>query len=322
MISLGEWTVWTRGRADEPREVKLYRQVVDGYQGLKALWSGVDEYAAIFSREQIERQEFDTIFTDIDAHVEGEDWMSKAETIFSKCDIQPSRVYVTGRGGHAYWDLDEPIKGVGRYKQVAAAMMKKWGLTDLVDRHVVGDVRRMARLPMSMNSKGGCMLRVEPSQIRTLKDSLTPDLETLTRQVPQTVHLVIGEVHDVDEGHFTASPEARRIYSEAEYAPCIKSGIKQMMETGELDHLERLHVFSYLVQNDEMEKGFEILRKYAGDFDAGISRYQLNYLATTRHKPFKCKNVPADLCPFDDKRECPYWPSVNLWRSRRLENHV
>jgi hypothetical protein len=321
MITENEWRIWTRGRIADEREFGLRRVPGNGYDGLKERWTGVDEYAAIFSREQIAKAEYDTIGMDVDAH-NGEDWRVKARMILSRVSIQPSRLYVTGRGVHMYWDLEVPIHGTGLYKQVVAAIVCKWGIRDLVDTHVVGDVRRVMRLPGSRNSKGGVCMRVDgldgfwdPNLSQELPDSLaTKD--------PEKVEITIHEAAGVAEGMertFAPNPEAKHVFNESAYPPCIRVGIKTMMETGELDHQERLHLFSFLVQNDEQQKGWNLLKEYAGDFNAGISEYQLNYLREKNMNPFKCANVPMTICPYANKRDCVYWPSISLHRRVRLE---
>lgn len=319
MISENEWRVWTRGD-NGPREFGLTRRVVVGYDGVKEKWTGTDEYAAVFSSEQIKSGTFDTILMDIDAH-NGEDWTIKAKDVLSRCTIPPTRVYVTGRGAHFYWDLDEPVKGAGRYKQVVSALVKIWGIKELVDAHVVGDVRRVARLPMSVNSKnGGWAVRV-PKEILDASDiRVSASIETLVTEAPGKITLIVGET---EEAQKTFPPQlnggAQHIFKESEYPPCIRIAIKQMMDTGELDHMQRLHLFSFLVQNDEMQKGWELLKNYAGDFNPSISEYQLNNLAQKEHRPYKCGNVPKDLCPYAQQRECVYYPSINVWRQKRIE---
>jgi hypothetical protein len=301
MISEAEFGIWTRGRVHDVREFGLKRKTAPGYVGLSQLWTGVDEYAAIFSREQIEKGEFDTIFVEVDAHKPGEDWNTKLQQVLARTE-EPSRRYESGRGAHLYWDLDEPIKGVGRYKQVVAALVRKWGIGEFIDMHVVGDVRRVARLPMSKNSKGGEMIRI---------NSFISG--------PRKLYLVIGEAKDGPEQHFGPAPEAKRLYSEGEYPPCVRAGIKQIQQTGELDHAQRLHTFSFLVMNDETQKAYEILKRYAGDFDPVISGYQLGRMAEKGHFPYKCANVPKDLCPYTNQKECMFWPWVNVHRNRLLE---
>jgi hypothetical protein len=321
VISEQEWRFWTRGHVNDSREFTLSRKVGEGFDWLKSNWRGTDEYAAIFSRQQIDAGKFDTILFDIDAH-DGEDWHSKVQQVLSKVDVKPSRVYATGRGAHVYFDLETPVEGVGKYKQVVGALVKKWGIKELIDERVIGDVRRMARLPMSKNSKGGYMVRLP---VEAIDIPVGGEPETLAYEEPRTVVVVIGEAKGTEQ-KFGPVLGVKNLYSEAEYPPCIRAGIKQLKDTGELDHAQRLHVFSYLVGNDEMDKAYNILKTWARDFNSGISTYQLNYLAKGHDghpvKPFKCANVPADLCPYVNQRECVYWPSVNLHRQRLLEQGV
>lgn len=322
MITIQEWEIWTRGKGDAPREYGLKRTPIEGYNGLEKLWTGIDEYSSIFSREQIEKQEYDTIFAEVDAHKPGEDWKAKLSEVLSKTEV-PSRLYVTGRGAHMYFDLVSPVNGVGRYKQVVAALVKKWGIAELIDMHVVGDVRRVARLPQSRNSHGGYMVRV-PLQGWEHVIETVPVIgseETLTHEVPQKIELVIGETKPELEQQFASVSEVKRLYDEGEYPPCIRAGIQQIQKTGELDHAQRLHTFGFLVQNGEKGKAWEILRHYAGDFNPSISQYQLDYLEKSHFQVFKCANVPRDLCPYSNQKECMFWPSINVHR-RRLESQT
>jgi hypothetical protein len=324
VITAQEFRYWTRGHINDKREFKIPRRPGDGFDWLKANWAGVDEYAAVFSDQQINGSSFDTILMDVDAHAEGECWQTKVKELLGKCEVPPSRLYTTGRGAHLYWDLESPIEGTGRYKQVVASLVKKWDIGKLVDSHVVGDVRRMARLPMSKNSKGGYMVRIDESAIDEPLDNMMVFLnaggvavETLTAKEPRTVVIVVGESKDA-EREFSPSPAAQHLYEESAYPPCIRVGIKTMMQTGELDHTERLHLFSFLVQNGEKQKGWNLLKDYAGDFNPAISEYQLGYIERMNLNPFKCSRVPNTVCPYVERRDCAYWPSISLHRRRQL----
>ncbi len=67
--------------------------------------------------------------------------------------------------------------------------------------------------------------------------------------------------------------------------PCIKKQIKEIVETGELDHYQRIALVLYLKWvGFSVDQVVEFFKRYAKDFNERITRYQVEYLYGKRGK--------------------------------------
>lgn len=307
--------VWARDNGVFPREYSLKRRVVKSFDEIKDSWTGVDEYLSVFNAEQVGKEVFDTIFFDIDRGYK--EYLELVRLL----GLMPSRLYYSGRGYHVYYDLVSSIEGKERYKAIVKEIVDKYRLENIVDRAVIGDVRRMARVPFSINSKTGrymIMLRSDAvySEDRIIRLATVGAFEIFDSGRKYSLSdfgISLGEVGRVERNSVSNMQNSGAVVLKSqEYPDCIKNAIALLQETGELDHVERLTLAMFMIRNGEANKLYELLKAYAKDFKEGYTRYQINYIRNRNLKIYKCSNIPDTICPYKNKKECPFYPSLNI----------
>jgi len=272
-----------------PREVGLKRETVDSLDAFFEYVADcqrlkVDCYASVFSKWQIENSMFDTIFLDVD-DVESAEYVR--DVLESNGLV--AREYCSGRGYHFY--LDFPAVKMLDYKNVVRRFVSSFlGLSEHVDMHVVGDVRRMARVPLTYNTKVDRAMSIISDECY-LNTRLPKVLESLRMVEPVTAEY---EERVVD------------VFKKAKLPPCIEKLIETVVETGELEHHERLILATYLLQNFSFED-VKKLFMLCNDYSESKTTYQLRWLIENKYEPYSCKRVKQlGVCPL--KNVCEWYP--------------
>lgn len=299
-----------------PREFGLGRKVVNSFGELEVELDTAnyrDAYCAIFGRWQLSNNDFDTIYIDIEAgrREAHDDILQAYENMQHIIDvITPSRLYFTGRGFAAFYDLKEHIYERAYYHAVCQNFLERLKIKQYVDAPISGDARRVARIPSTQNSKTDYwMIQISPdmtireilknAQKRIHEDFIGPKLtlsaDVLNVEIPRGVEV-----------------EYKHLIDEVAYPLCIKNAILSLKTTGELDAVERLHWATFMIMNGETEKAREILRDYASDYKTDYTNYQLTNIVRKGYKCYKCANVPKTICPFTNIDDCEYSPSINI----------
>jgi len=300
-----KWVRWQFGK----REFGLKRgQTSNINDVITAINNGEEAYLSVFSMQQLENNAYDTIFIDIDT---GEDGLKK---FYDAVDIIPSRLYFSGaKGFHIYFDLRTPIIGRERYKYSVIKFVEENNLENIVDKAVVGDVRRMARVVGSINAKSGLrMIELNPNIFPLNYRELSAEGKSYASVYE---YLYEKELFERDHGVIKEGEaySPKKIFEDKYYPACIINAINLLVNVGELDHKERLTLALFLLKNGEEEKLREIL-KFANDYKPSYTDYQVNYLKKRNYSIYKCENIPSTICPFKDKRDCPFYPSLNhVW---------
>ena len=335
-----ELVIWLRGKDDEfPRELDLDRKQVNSFREVinEVRANELDRYLSVFSLRQITRREFDTIILDVDAHGDrierAYDTMRLVVSRFRDYDIEP-RVYFTGRGFHIYIDFEQTR--IENYKNVARMFVRQVVGSDVYERldpSVTGDMRRMARIPLTVNGK--VMLyckRIEPDW--SLGDILEYAKDDSTVDIGWQIHNgdIIEWLMELDLGFGYESSEYRQIDPEEhkllrqyfekergldELPPCIREGIERLMATGELDHYWRMHIATFLLRVWGKEDVHRIF-KFAKDYSRYKTEYQLKYFIRRGIRSFMCRRaIEMGFCPYksvkEARKKCPFYPSVNHW---------
>lgn len=304
---------WLR-RWDEARWVGIKRRVVNSWTDvvryLEEEPKYVDKYASIFSFYQIENKLFDVIFLDVDVrNGEGRDIYRGTVRQLLEYGIEPD-VYSSGRGYHIY--IRFPEMQFGDYRYVARKFvgdflgldryMTRAGVKDGIDRTVVGDVKRIARLPGTVNSKSGSVVDL------LVRGRVSSEVGRILKELDSEREYVVY-TDDVEEEYL--------LVDDVKFPPCIESSIKRLMETGELDHEERLNMSSFLIHVKGYEYVYSLFRKYARDFRPSVTSYQLRWIMRNRYKPYSCKRLKAfGLCP----RTCEFYPWMWITFGRVVRN--
>ena len=138
-----------------PRDFGLsrYPQVTSKKEYLtKVRWTEGDCYTSVYSQPQIDAGMIDTIFIDIDVErtVELPSVYKQVDSVLSS--YSPARLYYSGsKGFHIYFDFPMVKRDLINRRGVEA-FLKNIGLTN-IDSSVLLDMRRMARIPYTINSK-------------------------------------------------------------------------------------------------------------------------------------------------------------------------
>jgi hypothetical protein len=315
---------WARGYPILPREFGLARQLITNPDTFPYTIGSVDAYASIFNAHQVFYETYDTLFFDIDGKKEGRtESYPKLQTFLSQVPTV-SRIYCSGMGFHIYIDLAHPISHKPTYKQLSSTFVQTYKLAPLIDPACVGDVRRVARIPTSMNSKSHTYV-VEITPEMTLKevDQLTSLPPTPTTTEHPFVSTKNGSKFDEtnlldqlpQEANKNQNMVSKSVVNKNNswtgvYPPCITNAENFLAGIGELGHTSRIHLAGFLLQIGREEELWEYLRK-ANDFNESTSRYQIAYLKEHDYHPFNCNKVSEEICSFVGcQKSCPFYPYV------------
>lgn len=318
--------LWCRGKENVfPRELGLNRVIVKNEEELISGWKDVDEYMSVFNLKQRFYEKYDTIYFDVDGKTNGtEEAFEKVKKVYSKFP-HISRCYYSGVGYHLFVDLLYEINGKGLYKEYVRQLVEKYGIKEYLDPSVLGDVSRVARVPNSINSKSGkTMVLID---LTSLGKSDKPEqlVSVSTTSVPKISFEQLNLLpNEIEEKKKIPTPKAEISWESkygVNYPPCITNSIKMLSEEGELNHSERLHLATFLI-NIGKEKDLREYLKLANDYSESITDYQINYLKEREMSSFSCDRVEDDICSYvGRKRLCPFYPSVNV-AVRRLKNET
>jgi len=311
MSMIREFEIWARkNRVGKifAREVGLYRRnAMDEVDLISYIDEnrGVDCYSAIFANWQIRRRQFDTIFLDVDGH---ENENGAEENIFRVIDVLDGkgikyRLYDSGRGYHVYIDFD--VVRLEHYGSVVRKWVSDIGIMDYVDKSVVGDIRRMARIPATINSKTGTVMR-RISDCNGYNDWLAHELTEM------------DEVFREKDGRERRNCVVRiQIDLKLSELPlCVREGIETMIETGELEHIYRVAIAIFLLKAWGVEKTKKVF-ELASDYNESKTEYQLSFLERKGYYCYSCRRLKElGICRYDDMRKCMYYVMTDGW----LEN--
>ena len=88
------------------------------------------------------------------------------------------------------------------------------------------------------------------------------------------------------------------------YPQCVLNAVDELVQTGELDHEERLFLSTYLVNRMDVKSAIDVI-KVAKDFSYSKTLYQVNWLKNSGYKPCKCdKIIEMGLC----QNKCVLYP--------------
>jgi hypothetical protein len=272
-----------------PREVSLHRDIVDEVMFWryfdKVKQEKVDAYASVFSLKQIQEKKFDTILFDIDAG------KSEADAVIRKfraMGIEP-RVIYTGHRWHVYVDFEPRIfknykKAVRRY---VAEFWSSEVKAKILDSSVFGDIRRMARLVGTWNTRGNDWAReISVGRRSALFGELLLQYDVEAEQVQAATYQI-----DVEN-----------------YPPCIQTLIEKMKLEGDLDHNGWLVLGAFYAWQRKKTEAMSIF-KFCKTYDEDLAEYQLNWLIERQYMPPSCAKIQEyGLCPM----KCKYFPWMAL----------
>jgi hypothetical protein len=294
---LNELMVWLRADRVKcfPREVSLNRKMVHGDGFLRYVnycrKKRIDCYASVFSESQIKENLFDTILFDVDTGVADVLFVGK---MLEKRGLFP-RVYYTSYGhAHLYCDFEPTV--IKEYGDRCRLFAKELGIFDVVDKKVLGDKRRMARIPKTVNTKTGEIME-EAVNFSYKVSRLGEYLNSLE------VKSFSSNNHDFSFNGESANNE------DVQYPDCVLDCVEKLAKTGRLRHEERVFLGSYLVHVMSVDEAVEIF-KCASDYN-WKSRYYLQWFVDRRYNCYKCDRLKEmNIC----SRKCALYPHPLSWR--------
>jgi hypothetical protein len=297
-------SIWLRHiRSDKvvafPRDFSLYRRKIlsqSHYLTLakQANKNKLELFISVYSDYEVQNCLVTTLFYDIDLEEDVLEFISKYESILNKV-----RAYYSGRRGvHIYVDL-EPIR-IGDLRRASEHMAELLGIIDYVDKHVLGDWRRMSRVPYSYHTKSGNMCDViNPSTDSSLSRELTQLLEKFKLKSQRYVVNIPQETREV-------------VSQLGEPPPCISFLLSQLISGVDLSHAARIHIGAYLMNLGLKPEEAGILFANVSDYNEQITLYQLRWLREHSYKMFRCEKAKQyGLCPLGMFEVCQYYPTPN-----------
>jgi len=236
-----------------------------------------------------------------------------AETLIQYYRIMPFLTFSGGKGYHVYTFLTETVSfrewNLKRAKRVYETLQRKLlkGLEfETLDSAVLGDIKRLARVPFSRHQKTGKTC----SPITLSHQFYEPQSLTVFRECGLDTSLlepVCKELKAEEKLKKVLSKNVRKFSSEKihEIRPCITAALSQDLRGHRNSHLMRLAIaVEHLHKGVSPSQVVELFRGQA-DFDEDKSRYFVEDAQRKGYKPFKCKTIQK--LGFCLKEKCPIW---------------
>jgi len=222
--------------------------------------------------------------------------LNLAKTINERYQTTPI-VFRTGfKGAHVVIPLSKPVNWEG-YQLIRGHFMqfipKEVRDRKILDENAGGKWRDIDRAPLTWNLKEGkrAFVRIIYPREFTYSDfdwgslqPLDPPKVVIVRpKLPEIPKPVIVKPRPKpsprDESKPSLPASIRELGGSELVPPCIRKWINTIVETGELDHYERVSLVLYLKWvGFSPEDAINFFREYAKDFKENITRYQVEYL--------------------------------------------
>jgi len=207
-------------------------------------------------------------------------------------NVEPLLCFSGRKGYHIYVYLQKPIKldesqqhFAKQFYSRAQYMLLKGLHFEILDMQVLGDIKRLARVPYTIHEKTGfpCIpisLQHTPLLIESLMGFRTHGLSE------QFVKVCMNSV-----AHKSApiGKSLKKKYSKG-IRPCIEAALNQQLN-GPNGHLMRLAIArEYLAAGLAVMEVVGLFRSQR-DFDAEKTRYYVEYACKNPGRPFKCETI-------------------------------
>jgi len=232
-------------------------------------------------------------------------------------DVEPFIVFSGGKGYHVYifltgtvyfhlWRL-EFVKQV--YETLQQKILKGLHL-ETIDQAVIGDIKRLARVPLSIHEKTGkqCVpvdAEGSPLKVFSLEEYRKNGLDT------SIIETVCKELATKKKWEELRAERRRRfpIKHDGKARPCIEAALGLPLHA-EPGHKMRIAIATeYLHRGASIEQVVELFRPQVNFGDGSKSRFYVEDIAKKGYKPFKCETIRGlgfclgDSCPLYKKRK-------------------
>ena len=238
-----------------------------------------------------------------------------AEMLISHYKILPLIIFSGSKGYHVYIYLKRPISFKPENTDLAKRTLGdiqrrilKGCFLPTLDTSVIGDLKRLARVPFSIHEKSGkwCM----------------PITLSHAPYIPKSLN--VFRIWGLDLSLFKIAVETQKQNKKLEefktkskinipkqngIRPCIKAALEKRLE-GRNGHLMRIAIArEYLTLGMPPTEVAMLFQTQKQDFDFKKSLYYVKYLERNPAKPFKCKTIRElgfcleEACPIFRKRK-------------------
>jgi len=290
---------------------------------LQKHWNDRDCYAALLSDYQVENQIVDRIFFEFD---EKDDYerARKGKIIYyclRSLRITPYILFSGNRSYHYHLFFD-PIK-LENPKERIRSWVKSLPL-DFLDMQVVGDLRRLTRIPYTFNTSSKKMCVAVPNSIFELP---VDEIVRITKRLADAWTLLINPEYpnnvSLVESLLNIEIEKRESLlrrgfdlDDDQFPFCIKEILRELKQTGELSHVKRFHFAAFSNRiNSPIEEVHRIFKMYCRDYSERKTDYQLKRIYGKNMKCYTCENAEVNqICPLGTlRKKCLWYPSINLY---------
>ena len=240
-----------------------------------------------------------------------------AEAVATYYKAKPFITFSGHKGYHVYVFLErtvyfqlwhtEFIKEV--YEKLQRKVLKGLNLETL-DQAIVGDIKRLARVPFSVHEKTGkqCVpvdLEGKNIQVKSLEPFRKQGLDT------KLIEVVCREiVYEKKWAEIRA--ERKRTWKPSKNGairPCIEASLSLPLHTGSGHKMRIAIATEYLHKGASVDQVVELFRPQVDFGDGNKTRYYVVDIAKKGYKPFKCETIRGlgfclgDSCPLYKKGE-------------------
>lgn len=276
-----------------------------------------DVFLSVHSNDEINSKEYCKIFIDIDDEFARRAYMKMISVChkLKKNDIENYSIFLSGsKGYHIYIRFN--TLHLSNYREAVKSWMKDIGILDLVDTRTV-DIKRVSRIPHSVNSKGRRCIPLGNNE-RDIKID-TYEIKDWKFEINESFHKILKKYDKAEkksnlkviQGGIKSSVFTKR----EEYPECMGLLVDDAIQGVHLGHTERVEMGKFLlhVYGGDVDKVNEYYMKL-GDYSEQKTKYQLNYLKAKKLRMMNCHHMQINsLCPVKEQCECPFNPSINSY---------
>jgi len=241
------------------------------------------------------------LFFDFDSKEDTSKAWKEAETFAEKLieyyRVLPFITFSGGKGYHVYVFLKNTVafpnhraELVKKVYELLQRKLLKGFKFETLDQSVIGDLKRLARVPYSMHEKTG--KRCYP--ITLSHQFFDPESLEIYRVYGLDTYLIREVIRDItnkEKIHNVKRSRSKKYVSNSKVRPCILEALKQPLE-GEEGHLMRLAIArEYLNLGYSVDEVAQLFKTQSDYGDGRKSRYYVEYLKRHPSKPVKCKTI-------------------------------
>jgi hypothetical protein len=266
----------------------------DFFQKFLSIRKTVDCYLSVYSYNQMKTEIIDTIMFEYD--VPYLDSRTKQMQIIlemhnyivemlQKHNYTARMYWTAGKGEHVYLDTPDIFVPINGIHQMIEDFLENIGILEVLDTSVIGDYGRMARIPYSVNTKTGEMMKAVPFVILDDISQFYDDYHITERGSNDHIvkDLIVGR---------KSKPNPKITYVEPiGEPPCITEALRQLKEEGWTFHENRTNIGSFFLQKGKSINEIAAMFAVAKDHKPYKTKKALVWLKDRDYKPYSCKRA-------------------------------